>query len=106
MHSVVTVNGSGPGVTLGQVFSLSGSHILPTHAGRVVVIPLTSQPTAQVISSVRSQAMINKLLLYKGARKISRSSPFETLRLLCYKSTNQNRVTLTLQPKRSSGADT
>ena len=47
-----------------------GKDLLPTPAGRVVVI---SQPTAQGVSSaVRSQAIINKVLIkafVKGSKK-------------------------------------
>lgn len=58
---------------LGQVCPRSGSDLFQTPAGRVVVTPLTSQPTAQAVSSaVRSLAIINKVLIkafVKGSKK-------------------------------------
>ena len=66
-HSVVTVNnGSGGGVTLGQVYLRSRV----AAAGRVVVTPLTSRELTPV--AVRLHALVNKVLIkafLKGCKK-------------------------------------
>ena len=63
-HSVTVNNGSG--------MTLGGSSVLPTVAGRVVVIPLTSRPGPTPVNAPVRPQLISKVLVKaftKGSKK-------------------------------------